>query len=311
MDPEAWREGRHLTENEALENIEGEAFAPHMSREFDKAALDYVAKKLLPAAIASEDKGLAQKCERVLAKYGIAYPNRVSGFWEPLEVPRSELQVREMFGARLPEFGFWLVGSHTDYPDWLLFNDAGEYVYCEVEHRSSSFARHDHDPALCDLIACWEHDWPECPLPVLEFFSGSVIEPEVSERPRAKNRARLSVNFTGRLAKEYLQPNYAERERRGEYALRRYDELVEGMPESAVFRQIGAELGVSGAAARGLLQRRGVIGKPTALRRQQVRDKYAELRGEYDTKTAAVEAVAQLFGIKPGTVWSHLSRRGE
>jgi hypothetical protein len=26
-----------------------------------------------------------------------------------------------------------------------------------------------HDPKGCDLIVCWEHNWPECPLEVLEL----------------------------------------------------------------------------------------------------------------------------------------------
>ena len=28
-----------------------------------------------------------------------------------------------------------------------------------------------HDPAACDLIVCWEHNWPECPLEVIELRS--------------------------------------------------------------------------------------------------------------------------------------------
>jgi hypothetical protein len=26
-----------------------------------------------------------------------------------------------------------------------------------------------HDPAGCDIIVCWEHNWPECPLEVVEL----------------------------------------------------------------------------------------------------------------------------------------------
>ena len=39
----------------------------------------------------------------------------------------------------------------------------------EFEHRSRNFRDHHHDPAACDLIVCWHHDWPECPLEVLEL----------------------------------------------------------------------------------------------------------------------------------------------
>ena len=26
-----------------------------------------------------------------------------------------------------------------------------------------------HDPAKADIIVCWEHNWPECPLEVIEL----------------------------------------------------------------------------------------------------------------------------------------------
>lgn len=41
----------------------------------------------------------------------------------------------------------------------------------EVEYRSRSFRKHRHDAARCDLVVCWEHDWPQCPLKVLELKS--------------------------------------------------------------------------------------------------------------------------------------------
>lgn len=34
---------------------------------------------------------------------------------------------------------------------------------------SRSFRNHGHDPAGCELVVCWEHDWPECPIEVLEL----------------------------------------------------------------------------------------------------------------------------------------------
>ncbi|HET9839883.1 MAG TPA: hypothetical protein VFR84_16770, partial [Candidatus Angelobacter sp.] len=39
----------------------------------------------------------------------------------------------------------------------------------EFELESRNFLRHQHDPKKADLIICWEHNWPECPLPVLEL----------------------------------------------------------------------------------------------------------------------------------------------
>ena len=37
----------------------------------------------------------------------------------------------------------------------------------EFECRSRSFLYHDYDAAACDVIVCWQHDWPDCPVEVL------------------------------------------------------------------------------------------------------------------------------------------------
>ena len=42
-------------------------------------------------------------------------------------------------------------------------------VRIELEYESKNFQRHYHNPEECDLIVCWEHDWPECPLEVIEL----------------------------------------------------------------------------------------------------------------------------------------------
>jgi hypothetical protein len=44
-----------------------------------------------------------------------------------------------------------------------------ESVRIEFEYRSRNFHEHGHDPAGCDVVVCWEHDWPGCPVEVLEL----------------------------------------------------------------------------------------------------------------------------------------------
>ncbi|MEM3422481.1 MAG: winged helix-turn-helix domain-containing protein [Candidatus Bilamarchaeaceae archaeon] len=44
-----------------------------------------------------------------------------------------------------------------------------EEVWIEFEYKSSHFKQHGHDPKECDIIVCWEHDWPDCPLEVIEL----------------------------------------------------------------------------------------------------------------------------------------------
>jgi hypothetical protein len=38
--------------------------------------------------------------------------------------------------------------------------ELGRRVRIEFEFRSKSFHDHGHDPAGCDLVVCWKHDWP-------------------------------------------------------------------------------------------------------------------------------------------------------
>jgi hypothetical protein len=38
-----------------------------------------------------------------------------------------------------------------------------------VEAAKRVAAEVGHDPSLCDVIACWEHDWFDCPLEVVEL----------------------------------------------------------------------------------------------------------------------------------------------
>lgn len=44
-----------------------------------------------------------------------------------------------------------------------------EDVWIEFEYKSSNFKIHNHDPKECDVIVCWEHDWNDCPIEVIEL----------------------------------------------------------------------------------------------------------------------------------------------
>ena len=45
---------------------------------------------------------------------------------------------------------------------------------------SRNFRDHGHDPAGCDVVVCWEHNWPDCPKKVLELRSAiGVLAPPV------------------------------------------------------------------------------------------------------------------------------------
>jgi hypothetical protein len=89
--------------------------------------------------------------------------------------PINEQGVVYLFGMVSRELGFLVEAVHQSYPDCEAKRcvnrrlDRWQHVRIEFEYRSSSFREHDHDPIACDLIVCWEHDWHDCPLEVVEL----------------------------------------------------------------------------------------------------------------------------------------------
>jgi hypothetical protein len=89
--------------------------------------------------------------------------------------PVNEQGVVFLFGMVCFELGFVVESVRTSYPDCEAKRkvkrkrDEWERVRIEFEYRSSNFRDHGHDPNGCDVIVCWEHDWSECPLEVIEL----------------------------------------------------------------------------------------------------------------------------------------------
>ncbi len=96
-------------------------------------------------------------------------------FRELRHEPVNEQGVVFLFGMIARELGFLVEAVGTGYPDCKAkrLHKGGHYieVAIEFEFKSSNFREHGHDPAECDLIVCWEHDWPECPIEVIELKS--------------------------------------------------------------------------------------------------------------------------------------------
>jgi hypothetical protein len=94
--------------------------------------------------------------------------------------PINEQGVVYLFGMVSAELGLIVEAVQSAYPDCeakRCVDSKGnrwQRVRIEFEFRSGNFKDHGHDPAACDMIVCWEHDWQECPLEVVELRS--VIE---------------------------------------------------------------------------------------------------------------------------------------
>jgi len=87
--------------------------------------------------------------------------------------PTNELGVLFLFAAMATQLGFMALRLQSEFPDCealrLFEHDRWRRVRIEFEFESRNFLLHGHDPRECDLIVCWTHNWPSCPLEVLEL----------------------------------------------------------------------------------------------------------------------------------------------
>ena len=95
------------------------------------------------------------------------------GAWGHVYGPTNEGGVIALFGAMAASLGFLILKVQTEFPDCEAVRVAGKDrnrpVKIEFEYESRNFLRHMHDVNGCDIIVCWEHNWPECPLEVIEL----------------------------------------------------------------------------------------------------------------------------------------------
>ncbi len=85
----------------------------------------------------------------------------------------NEAGVVFLFGALAVQLGIVVMRIQSDFPDCEAMrrvdDDRWQNVRIEFEYESRNFLRYEHDPAQCDLIVCWSHNWPDCPCEVVEL----------------------------------------------------------------------------------------------------------------------------------------------
>lgn len=91
--------------------------------------------------------------------------------------PVNEQGVVFLFGMICRELGYVVEIVKPGFPDCeakrRVRGKAGMWqrVRIEFEFQSRNFRQHGHDPDQCDVIVCWEDNWPECPIEILELRS--------------------------------------------------------------------------------------------------------------------------------------------
>jgi len=86
--------------------------------------------------------------------------------------PTNENGVIFLFGKVVEDLNMYIEEIKPGFPDCVArrFNGKGwERTYIEFEHSSLNFKDHGHNHKDCDIVVCWEHNWPECPLEVIEL----------------------------------------------------------------------------------------------------------------------------------------------
>jgi hypothetical protein len=95
--------------------------------------------------------------------------------------PANEKGVACLFGMIAHELGFAVEAFRTESPEWEgkrcldTSNNTWEQVKVDFEFKSSDFNKYDPAENDSDLIVCWNHDWEECPIEVLELKSVIVL----------------------------------------------------------------------------------------------------------------------------------------
>jgi Homing endonuclease associated repeat len=89
--------------------------------------------------------------------------------------PVNEQGVIFLFGMIGRELGYVVEVLKLGFPDCVakrqLRPGIWERVQIEFEFRARTFRAHGHDPDQCDVIVCWENNWPDCPIEVQELKS--------------------------------------------------------------------------------------------------------------------------------------------
>ena len=75
--------------------------------------------------------------------------------------------------SRGRKMGFVVTRLQQEFPDCEALRqvdrDRWQRVLIEFEYESRNFLAHEHSVDGCNMIVCWNHNWPECPLEVLEL----------------------------------------------------------------------------------------------------------------------------------------------
>lgn len=149
--------------------------------------------------------------------------------------PINENGVIFLFGKIADDLNMYIEEIKPGYPDCIARRFIGkgwERVSIEFEFQSKNFVQHGHDPQNCDIIVCWEHNWKDCPLEVIELKT--EIQ-ELENYPISKPQTSDSDSSDNSIEKiyEYIKPQ----EKVKQWYSRIFEELTKN--DNTIWAKIG------------------------------------------------------------------------
>ena len=88
-------------------------------------------------------------------------------------LPTNEAGVIFLFATVARDLGFRVMRIQSEFPDAEVMREVGPDQWqrwlVEFEFESRNYLKHGHPLTGCDLIVCWVHNWPGCPIEVIEL----------------------------------------------------------------------------------------------------------------------------------------------
>ena len=134
-------------------------------------------KQLINKPSTLENSNATRQVKNALSYHplkGIAYGDFLN-FRGLQHAPINEQGVVFLFGMVCSELDYRIEAVKTGFPDCEAKRkiagrkEQWQRVRIEFEFQSKNFLEHDHKEEDCDVIVCWEHNWPDCPIEVLEL----------------------------------------------------------------------------------------------------------------------------------------------
>ncbi len=145
--------------------------------------------------------------------------------------PINENGVVYLFGKVTEDLHMYVEEIKPGFPDCIARRFTGkgwERIRVEFEYKSSNFKQHGHEPDGCDVVICWEHDWVDCPIEVIELRTTILDMENVSIKRPGKTYTELDTPKTldaifARVGTQEAPRNWWERIRS---ALHEHDEEI-------------------------------------------------------------------------------------